>query len=243
MEISTDAIILKIQPYKEKDRIVFAYSKDFGKISFIAKGVNQLKSKNAPSLQELTHVELVIIPKKGMATLIKSSIVNFHRNIKEDLSLQIYASYMCEYVYKQEESNQPRLDIYSMLIQSLDALESGYPAKLIYALFNLKYLSLTGYDFEVDSCVNCDNTSQIVSISIQAGGFVCNQCLTTMDKVYSKDQLKLFRHMKLLGLNRIDEIKYKKEDLEIICDLCEKIVDEYSGIYFNTKKFLSRGIL
>lgn len=237
-EATTTAFILKTVPYKENDRMVYAYTKDFGKLTFIAKGVNKINSKNASSLQELTYVELVMIPKKGISTLIKASIIDFYTLIKEDLELQIYASYIMEYVNKQEEDNVPDPKVFKVIKQAMVALKQGYPTKLVYSLFNLKMLTIAGTALEVNACAHCHEVRPIVSISIQEGGFICSACLKSQDVLFSKEQLKLFRHMALLGFDRIDDIVYSKKDLSVLCQVIEQFVEEYSGIYFQTKKFI-----
>ena len=40
-ESTTLAFVLKTMPYKEKDRLVYAYTKEFGRLTFIAKGVKK----------------------------------------------------------------------------------------------------------------------------------------------------------------------------------------------------------
>ena len=129
-EVTTLAFILKTVPYKENDRLVYAYTKEFGKLTFIAKGVNKLTSKNAYSLQELTLVEMTVIPKKRISTFIKANIVEFYRFIKEDIVLQVYSSYIMEYIYKQEEENNPNEEVFNLIFDAMNALLKGYPPKL-----------------------------------------------------------------------------------------------------------------
>lgn len=47
--------------------------------------------------------------------MIKASSVDFYRYIKENLELEAYASYFMEFVLKNEEDNQPDLEIFDTL--------------------------------------------------------------------------------------------------------------------------------
>lgn len=237
-EVTTLAFILKTVPYKENDRLVYAYTKEFGKLTFIAKGVNKLTSKNAYSLQELTLVEMTVIPKKRISTFIKANIVEFYRFIKEDIVLQVYSSYIMEYIYKQEEENNPNEEVFNLIFDAMNALLKGYPPKLVYSLFNIKMLALSGTQLVVDQCSRCHEVKPMVSISVKDGGFICCDCKQE-DPLFSKEQLKLFRHLVLLGFKRIDDIHYQESDLMKITKIIEDFVEEYSGIYFQTKKFMT----
>ncbi len=46
-EVNEYAIILKTTPYKENDCILHVYTKTYGKLGIIAKGVRKMTSKNA----------------------------------------------------------------------------------------------------------------------------------------------------------------------------------------------------
>lgn len=236
-EVCCEAFILKTMPYKEKDRLVTAYTKEYGKLTFLAKGVNQLKSKNASALQELTCSEITFIPRSGICTLIRARIIDFYREIKEDLDMQIYAMYINEYIYKQCEENQPDQKIYDMIFECYEKIKNGYPSKLIYSLFNVFMLKSSGYLIEVNHCVKCHETSKIVSISIKEGGFICFDCKEN-ELIYPKEILKLFRHINLINIKDIDKIKYSEVSLNTVSELIEAFVEEYSGIYFQTKKFM-----
>ena len=118
-EVVSLGIVLKTHPYKESDSLVTVYFKDYGKMTLIARGVKKLKSKNASACQSLTLSEFTFIPRNGLSTMIKASSVDFYRYIKENLELEAYASYFMEFVLKNEEDNQPDLEIFDTLKKSL----------------------------------------------------------------------------------------------------------------------------
>ena len=50
-EESIEGLVLKNKPYKESDMLVWIYTKTYGKMALIARGVKKMKSKNAPACQ------------------------------------------------------------------------------------------------------------------------------------------------------------------------------------------------
>ncbi len=233
----TTGIVLKTVSYKENDQLIYVFTKDFGKITLVAKGVKNIKSKNMAALQEMTLSEFTFIPKKGVCRLIRATIKDSYLFIKESLTLQIYASYINEYIYKQCNDNQPDEHIYKMMIESYNKLKIGYPVKLIYSLFNVFMLKHAGNKIEVNQCVKCSSTKDIISIGVYDGGFICKQCCND-HLLYLPKILKLFRHIYLIPIEKIDMIKYDEKDLDVVSGLIVEFVEEYSGHYFNTKKFM-----
>lgn len=113
-EVVSLGIVLKTHPYKESDSLVTVYLKIMEN-DFDCSGCKKLKSKNASACQSLTLSEFTFIPRNGLSTMIKASSVDFYRYIKENLELEAYASYFMEFVLKNEEDNQPDLEIFDTL--------------------------------------------------------------------------------------------------------------------------------
>ena len=60
MIYSTDAIVLNNKKFSDSSLICNLYSKDYGKLSIIAKGVRKLKNLNGAILQPFKHIQLLI---------------------------------------------------------------------------------------------------------------------------------------------------------------------------------------
>ena len=209
-EVVSLGIVLKTHPYKESDSLVTVYFKDYGKMTLIARGVKKLKSKNASACQSLTLSEFTFIPRNGLSTMIKASSVDFYRYIKENLELEAYASYFMEFVLKNEEDNQPDLEIFDTLKKSL---------------YNAFILKRCGMALQVDGCVRCLRQDHIAGISLEDGGFVCHDCLSLHDKQLDKVTLKAFRHINKLTIDSIDQLKVPDESIDLLMEIMDYYVD------------------
>ena len=58
MIVETDAIVLRTRKYSDTSKIVELYSKEFGKISVLAKGAYSIKSKFGGSLEPLSIIHI-----------------------------------------------------------------------------------------------------------------------------------------------------------------------------------------
>ncbi len=233
----TTGIVLKANPYKENDALVDVYTLDYGKITMLAKGVKKITSRNAGSIQEMTLSEFTLIPRTGICTLIKASGIQYYVHLKENLSSYLYGTYMLEYILKGTNKNEPDEEIFQCLKYFLEKLDQGIPPMLLYSKFNLMMLQKAGIYLEVDHCAKCGSTNKIVSISSHELGLLCRDCITTQDMIYDKDILRLFRHLVKYPYDRIEEIDYDTVSLKTVNTIIEGLVEEYSGIYFNSKKF------
>lgn len=237
-EVSVEGVVLKQTPYKENDVIVHVYTKDYGKLSFVAKGVRKLTSKNARAVVPMMISELVVNLKKGLSTLIKASPVSYLRHIKESLETEIVGNYILEYFYRYVEENDPDENVYNQLVQSLNALDQGYSPFLIYCLFQVFILEHNGISVDVDGCVLC-GSSRVVSISVSDGGFVCDQHYQN-NAIYPKEMLKAFRHLHKLTINDIDSLHIEECYLKEIMKIHDEYIQEYCGIMLKSSTFIKQ---
>ena len=87
MIVSTEAVILKTMKYRDTSRIVTLYTRDFGRLSVIAKGARSRNNKFGASLEPLSHVSAVLYKNehRDLHLLSKCEISTQFRRIPEDL--------------------------------------------------------------------------------------------------------------------------------------------------------------
>lgn len=231
-------LVLKNKPYKENDMLVWIYTRTYGKMALIARGVKKLKSKNAPACQTITLGDYLFTPKKGLSLLIKGSPIDYFRHIKEDIELEAYASYFIEYVYRYLPDNDPDMECFDNLLLALKYLNSGYNPRLVYLLFNAYILKSMGCALEVEQCCVCGNMKGIAGVSISGGGFVCQNCIGIYDLPLTIDVLKGFRYINKCDLQNIDLLKLEEEVISELIKIMNAYIDEFTGLVFKSRKFI-----
>lgn len=239
-EESIVGLVLKNKSYKENDMLVWIYTREYGKMVLIARGVKKLKSKNAPACQTITLGEYIFVPRSGLSTLIKANPLKYFRHIKEDIELEAYASYCMEFIYKYTKDNDPDEDCYINLFTALEHLEAGYHPKLVYLLFNAFILGVTGSTLEVEQCTSCGRHDHIAGISIHGGGFVCQECLGLYDRRLSIEVLKGFRYINICKMENIDKLHLDEIVVDQLVEIMEAFIDEFTGLTFQTRKFIQQ---
>ena len=237
-EVTSVGIVLKAIPFKENDMILSVYFKEFGKLSLLASGLRKPKSKNASSCQPFMISEFTFFLKKGMCKLVSARLVSAHHHIESDLAKQACANLITEYFYRAIPENQPSLIHYDFLKQCLELLHLGYHHLQIY-LFILAYiLKDSGSAIVVDHCACCENTNEIVGISVSKGGFVCLKHLENNDDSYPVDFLKMFRLINKGNLSHIDKLTSDVYLLKGLKEIMERFYDEYCPIKLNSRAFI-----
>lgn len=138
-------IIIKTLDFKEKDKLVFIFTKEKGKISSIIKNVRTKTSKNASVVQPLNICDFVVFRGKSMYSLNEISLVNSLSDIKSDYDLLTYSLYYLELAdisLQDEEENEP---YFFDLIKALYFLPiEGINIKLLTRAFEIKTLIRSG---------------------------------------------------------------------------------------------------
>ncbi|MCD8027961.1 MAG: DNA repair protein RecO [Erysipelotrichaceae bacterium] len=237
-EVEVEAIILKQIDYKENDQILYIYTKEYGKLSVLAKGIKKLTSKNARACQQLMMSLLTIRLKKGMCLLIRATPINYLRHIQESIQSDIIAQYISEYYFRYIEDNHPDMMEYNYLSQCLNYLNNNMNPLLVYLLFNVFILNHNGVSIYVDGCVIC-NSSKVVAISLKHGGFVCSQHFER-EEVLEAHTLKALRHICKIPIDKAQQLDISDSTIHQITPIIEAFVDEYTGIHLKTSTFIKQ---
>lgn len=237
-QVVSVGIVLKAIPFKENDMILSVYFKEYGKLSLLASGLRKAKSKNASSCQPYMLSEFTFFLKKGMCKLISSKLINAHHHIESSLARSACASLISEYYYRGISDNQPSLKHYQFLLDTLSALHNGHHHLQVYLFILAFILKDSGSAIVVDHCACCDNTSDIVSIDVMAGGFICKNHFTIKHTKYSVEFLRMFRLINKADIAYIDKLTSDLYMLKSLKELMEQFYDEYCTIKLNSKQFI-----
>ena len=118
-------VILSRQNFGEDDKIVVAYTKEFGKMHLKASGIRRLNSKRAPHLELFNEVDMFLHHGKTFFLITEAKLLSSYSNLKSNLELCAYAFYLAEVMDKLSPDNQPHPLIYDGLVQVLKRLDTA----------------------------------------------------------------------------------------------------------------------
>lgn len=233
-----EGIIISEKAYSETSKIINVITKEHGIISILAKGARTLKSQLRSSSTKLTHGYFNIIYKEGkLSTLKEIEVINYYKNIKKNINKISYASYileLVEQVIKQVNNNE----VYDNLILSLNKIEDNLDPSIITNILELKCLKYLGVMPIIDCCSKC-GSENIITISSDAGGYLCRNCRTN-ETIVDEKTIKLIRMFYYVDIGKIEKIEINKKINEEINYFLSSYYERYTGLYLKSKKLIEK---
>jgi DNA repair protein RecO (recombination protein O) len=179
--------VIKVTQLNETDNIIVIFSKDNGRINAIAKGVKNIKSRKASSLDLLNLIDFRLHKGKGdLDLLIEVKLIDDFSKIKTDLSSINLNFYVLEIIDKTIPGHEKNIPIF----QAINAFMYLQNGNLIHDLtllliMQLKMLDELGYSPMIDECVICSDTiseGQMRTVSTNEQiGYICEKHMGHID--------------------------------------------------------------
>ncbi len=119
----TKGIILARKDYSESDRILSVYTKDFGRVSLLAKGVRMPKSRKRGHIEVFSLVDFQAVRGKGIDIMTEVEIIDNFAKIRKNLKKVALAYYFMEVIGKITSENEHNTKIFESVLHNLEALK------------------------------------------------------------------------------------------------------------------------
>ena len=234
-----EGIVVSERVHGETSKIIQILTKEYGVIGVIAKGARTLKSDFRVKTSKLIHGYFYMNYKEDKLSILTGvDVINSFRNIQKDITKISYASYMldlAEQVMKQNYDER----IYDNLLSALDKVENDFDPSVICSILELKYLDYLGVMPMLDGCSICETKNNLVTLSSEKGGYVCNACLTN-EKIVSEKTMKLIRMFYYVDISKISSLEIGNDSKKEIHFFLDEYYDRYTGLYLKSKALLKQ---
>jgi len=175
----TEAIVLKGFNFRETSLIVDLYTRDFGKISGLLKGIRTDPAKFASNLDLFSYNDVIFYQKINSSLHLVSQVdkKDGFDAVRRDITKAGVASFMMELLSALMPVEDKNEDVFNLSLACLNELGGiNYPEKIM-TIFKIKMLSLSGFKPHFDSCVSCgDKVMGESRFSLVLGGLLCQGC-------------------------------------------------------------------
>lgn len=176
----TEAVILRTIPYGETSKIVTALTKNYGKVTFIAKGARDVRSKYGGSLEPFSHVHMIYYERETRDLQYLSDVTVIHPflRIRDDLQSTYAALSIAEICQRAVHGVEPSESLFSPLVETLLAIEEKpdqwLRASIVFLVHASDYL---GYRLRTE-CSDCKDILEHRSLflNVEKGCLVCESC-------------------------------------------------------------------
>ena len=177
--LRTDGIVLRTYELGEHDRLVTLYTRDFGKLTGVARGARRIRSRFGAALELFTWGDAVGFEHEGRALvrLDQFDIRQSFRELREDLLRLGQGARMVETVARLTAERDPQPACFALLLRALRALGAGNAARVQLA-FTLRLLDLLGHRPRLDRCGGCGAQLGTTAVAFDAaqGTMACAPC-------------------------------------------------------------------
>ena len=143
----TTAIVLKVVEFSETSCVVTLYTRDFGKVTALAKGARRLRSPFEGAIDLLASCRIVFLRKSvdKLDLLTEARLLRRFRSASTDLPRFYAGLSVIELVYALTDHADPQPELFDLVLETIEAIDGGHslaasPAGLI--RFQLRLLSL-----------------------------------------------------------------------------------------------------
>ena len=193
MIVKTEAIVLKSMKWGETSRIVTLYTREFGKLSIIAKGARGAKAKFGAALDVMSRSDLVVYRKEhhDLHLLSQADLIRQYRGIIDDPARLMAGFAILEFLHVTVQGEEEHQELFELLARALDDLDAhDEDAHLVLLRFLLGLASVLGVGFDMEHCVSCraplDRTNivrEYAAFSTGYGGCTCAGCTQKPDSL------------------------------------------------------------
>jgi len=220
----TNGIIIKKEDRGEADQFLTIWTKDFGKLEILGKGIRKITSKLRSGADIFYLSEIEFIQGKTYKTLTDAILLEKFKNLRKSLkklALASRISEICAHLIKGAEPDEKIWILLNETFYKLNSLETkNWKLEILYHYFLWNFLSILGYKAELYHCVICRKKllPDELYFSSGEGGVICKKCFGTAGTKEVKKvkpevikilRLILKRDWKILSRLKIEEPEQK----------------------------------
>jgi DNA repair protein RecO (recombination protein O) len=207
----TEAIVLRRQNLGEADRILTLYTRDYGKLKVVAKGVRKPQSRKAGHVELFAQVDVLVARgRSSLDVLSQADLLDAFPPIRRDLIRTTYAAHFVELLDAFTEEADASLPLYRLLADGLSWLGQTGDLRRTARYYELCLLGLAGYRPELFTCVVCGEQIQPQDqfYSAADGGVICPACGSAHPRArpISLDALKVLRYMQTRPFEVVEQL-------------------------------------
>ena len=174
--LQDEALVLHVKNYQTADKYVVCFTKNHGKLRFIAYGARYVKNVQGRLLQPFACLNIQVQQGQRVDKLRSCELVRMPKSL--DMQQMAYGAVAAELTAVLTEDHEADEELYELLLATLAALTKRNP-RLVVLSFAIKLLGITGFAPQMSHCVGCGTAIALEDaawFSPLQGGLLCEAC-------------------------------------------------------------------
>ncbi len=176
---SAEGIILRKFYHRETSFILIVFTKEYGKVRGVIKGVRVPYPQFAGNFEIFTKCRIEFYKKKrsSLDLITQCEAVETYNPARKAIERLTYANYFIELIDIVTADYDVNEELYQVLSDALGLLEGDSSAKRISRIFELKFLKALGLCPHLERCSACDGEiGEKIYFREKLGGALCASC-------------------------------------------------------------------
>ena len=174
----TEAFVLRAHPFRTSSLLVTFFSRDFGKLKGLAKGVRKEGIVHPSTFEPFTLLEIVFYEKvhSEIHLISEATVLASYEGLRRNLPALATAYYLAELTDELTELQDPHESLFELLQTIFQSLPS-LPPSLLARYFEVRLLSEIGLLPPMDHCLICGRIHpEKLYFSPRQGTVLCERC-------------------------------------------------------------------
>lgn len=229
------AFALKTQDYRDTSLLATFYTRDYGKVRGIVKGIRDSRARFGSTLEPFSLNEILFYKRKrggDLHLITQVDLQDLFQAVRDDLERLSYASYFVDLLNELVEVEDPNPAIFDLLQDSLAFLSSGASCKRTARIFEVKLFERLGLMPEIKRCCVCqaENPSPAY-FNVSLGGICCKDCSEGVGALVSKGTLNFLEHVRREPFDALHHVKVSHE----VGTELEKMLRRFADFHLSNK--------
>lgn len=228
--VKIEGIVINKKDVNDFDRIITIFTRNFGKVSVLVKGIRKSKKRDKIGADILSYSSLVVYKKENSYIGNSIECVKSYDNIRQSMDKIGVVLYIFHVLNNILMDSQRNLSVYNLSIKSIEYIEKeknsmNYTILLVYYVY--KIVVEEGLNFEVKEGRNFSISSSVISDEVFEGN------VRLSDGEY--------RIIKLLYLGKVRKLLEEKaelRDLYSVLLIYEKYLNYHMEINLDLKNYI-----
>lgn len=240
----TQGLIFKKENLGETNQLFKVFTRDFGKLEILGKGIRKISSKLRSSIEIFYLSEIEFIQGKTYKVLINATAIEKFKHLRKSLKRLAIAYKIAEVLDSLMKGEEKDERIWNLILETFKNLDNP---NLPFTICNLQYyyffwnlISYLGHKPELYSCVLCEKKLKPKKIYFneEEGGIVCDKCFlkTKKGKEIDPKIVKILRAFFEKGLDFFKKIKINKRDFQQLDEVSQSYLN-FLTLNYETKVF------
>ena len=175
------ALVLRVVDFSESSSVVTLFTREFGKISGLAKGAKRPKGAFDSALDLLCTCRVVFLRKSSEALdlLTEAKLIRRFRLCDKNLSRLYAGYYVAELLLELTDEYDAHPELFDNAERTLLRLGSGPSVGTAIAQFEMAALQILGHHPSLEQCADCGSEIRPhgrIPFAQTAGGVLCPRC-------------------------------------------------------------------